>query len=68
VDSPEKAGICSFKLSILQGDKSSVNLEKEPEWKKRIPRRPGTNQVRAFIYQCRELPAADDDGSSDPFI
>ena len=24
--------------------------------------------MRAFIYQCRELPAADDDGSSDTFI
>lgn len=24
--------------------------------------------MRAFIFQCRDLPAADSDGSSDPFI
>ncbi len=24
--------------------------------------------IRAYIYQCRDLPAADDDGSSDPFV
>ena len=28
----------------------------------------GAYQVRVFIFQCRDLPAADSDGSSDPFI
>ncbi len=25
-------------------------------------------KLRAFIYQCKDLPSADDDGGSDPFI
>ena len=43
------------------------------EWKNtifgsRIPRRPGNLKVRAYIFQCRDLPAADSDGTSDPFL
>jgi len=33
-----------------------------------MPRRPGNLKVRAYIFQCRDLPAADSDGSSDPFL
>jgi Ca2+-dependent lipid-binding protein len=25
-------------------------------------------KVRAYIYQCKDLPAADSNGTSDPFI
>ena len=35
---------------------------------KKIPRRPGNLKVRAYIFQCRDLPAADEDGTSDPFL
>ena len=28
----------------------------------------GAYTLRAFIFQCRDLPAADSDGTSDPFI
>ena len=43
------------------------------EWKntifgKKIPRRPGNLKVRAYIFQCRDLPAADSDGTSDPYL
>ena len=31
-------------------------------------RRPGNLKARAYIFQCRDLPAADSDGTSDPFI
>jgi len=24
--------------------------------------------IRAYIYQCRDLPAADSNGTSDPFV
>mmetsp|Transcript_10743 Transcript_10743/g.13432 ORF Transcript_10743/g.13432 Transcript_10743/m.13432 type:complete len:126 (+) Transcript_10743:1642-2019(+) len=37
-------------------------------WGKRLPRRPGNLKVRAYIFQCRDLPAADSDGTSDPFL
>ena len=35
---------------------------------KRMPKRPGNHKVRAYIFQCRDLPAADSDGTSDPFL
>jgi len=25
-------------------------------------------KIRAYIYQCKDLPSADSDGTSDPFI
>ena len=33
-----------------------------------MARRPGNKKVRAYIFQCRDLPAADSDGTSDPFL
>lgn len=33
-----------------------------------LPRRPKVIKVRVFIWQARDLPAADDSGSSDPFV
>lgn len=33
-----------------------------------MPRRPGNFKARAYIYQCRDLPAADSNGTSDPYI
>ena len=33
-----------------------------------MPRRPGNKKVRAYVFQCRDLPAADSDGTSDPFL
>ena len=68
ISSPEKAGILSFRCSIQNQIESTCNLIKEPQWAKKIPRRPKLCNVRAFIYQCKELPAADEDGTSDPMI
>ena len=63
-----KAGIVGIRIAIH--DKTG---EGEIDWKKtifgaRIPRRPGNLKVRAYIFQCRDLPAADSDGTSDPFL
>ena len=33
-----------------------------------MKKRPGNKRVRAFVYQCRDIPAADSDGTSDPFL
>lgn len=68
VDSPELAGLCSFRLSIHKGDKSSIDFKSLSEWKKKVSKRPNPNFIRAFLYQCKDLPAADEDGTSDPFI
>lgn len=32
------------------------------------PKRPLDQKVRAYIFQCKDLPAGDDDGLSDPYV
>jgi hypothetical protein len=34
----------------------------------KIPKRPPNFIIRIFCWQARDLPAADETGSSDPFI
>ena len=68
VDDYYKAGIVGLRIAI-----HDVTAEGEIDWKKtifgkKIPRRPGNLKVRAYIFQCRDLPAADSDGTSDPFL
>jgi hypothetical protein len=69
VSDAHKAGIVSIKLSIH--DKSlngPINFSDLSSWNKKPPKRMGIQKVRAYIFQCRDVPAADDDGQSDPFI
>ncbi len=50
-------------VSVPGGDKiDNYMIEKS------LPKRAKSQKVRAYIYQCKDLPAADDDGLSDPFI
>ena len=67
LDSPEKAGVVGFRLSIVPAD-SGIELSKEENWKKRLPRRPESAKIRCYLFQCKDLPAADEDGSSDPKV
>jgi C2 domain len=64
-----RAGIVGIKLSIhdIEND-GPINWLDFPQWSKRIPKRPPNIKVRVFCWQARDLPAADDTGSSDPFI
>ena len=68
VKSPELAGILSFKISIIDPKENPIDIMKEPEWARKLPRRPKLRSIRAYIYSCKDLPAADEDGSSDPYI
>lgn len=69
VTDPQKAGIISVKLSIHDKTKDGpINFEQFNAWKKPPPKRLNVMKVRVFMYQCRDLPAADSDGSSDPYI
>lgn len=45
-----------------------VDFKNYDAWKRPPPKRLNSYKVRCYIYQCRDLPAADSDGSSDPFI
>lgn len=64
-----KAGLISIKLAIHDKSKNGpVDFAQFSAWKKPPPKRPMNFKVRAYIYQCRDLPAADSDGNSDPYI
>ena len=45
-----------------------INFKDFDSWKKKVPKRSNPVTIRAYIYQCRDLPAADAEGTSDPFI
>ena len=40
----------------------------QPSWNEPPPSRPRVKTVRAYIFQCRDLPYADDDSQSDPYV
>ena len=64
-----RAGIVGIKLSIhdIEND-GPIDWLSFPQWAKKIPKRPPNLKVRVFCWQARDLPAADDTGSSDPFL
>lgn len=37
-------------------------------WNKKKQRRPESAKVRCYLFQCKDLPAADEDGASDPKV
>jgi len=59
----------SFKLSIRDVTKyGAYDYDSCKNWNKRRSKRCEPVKVRAYIYQCRDLPAADKDGTSDPYV
>jgi hypothetical protein len=64
-----RAGIVGIKLSIhdIEND-GPIDWLSFQQWAKKIPKRPPNLKVRVFCWQARDLPAADDTGSSDPFL
>lgn len=66
IKSPEEAGVVSFRLSIVPA--GSVDLMSQDVWKRKRSRRPDTAKVRCYLFQCKDLPAADEDGASDPLV
>lgn len=67
---PHKAGLVGIRLSVHDVTQFGPIdwASYKDTWGKRLPRRPGNLKVRAYIFQCRDLPAADSDGTSDPFL
>lgn len=58
-----KAGLVSFKLAIHDKTKNGpIDFNQFDAWKKPPPKRPKNFKVRAYVFQCRDLPAADSDG------
>lgn len=59
----------SLKLSMNSVTENGLIDYKQYEaWKKPPPKRLMSWKIRAYIYQCKNLPAADSNGSSDPYI
>jgi len=57
------------KLSINELSKNPrCAWNQYPTWKEKVPKRFGQYNLRCFIFQCRDLPSADAEGSSDPYI
>ena len=45
-----------------------MDFSKLDAWKKPPPKRLSAWKIRCFIFQCKDIPSADSDGSSDPYI
>lgn len=48
--------------------KKKQNFNKFPSWSVDPPKRLTAKNIRIFIFQCADIPAADKDGTSDCFI
>jgi len=69
IKQPFQVGQFSFKLSIHDITRDGpINFKDFKAWSKKVPKRNNPVKIRAYIYQCRDLPAADAEGSSDPYI
>lgn len=63
------AGLIGLRISIHDTQNGTVKMPlTKTIWDQRLKKRPGNIKARAYIYQCRDLPAADEGGSSDPFV
>ena len=62
------AGLVGLRISIHDVTENGPYDWSKGVWGARIPKRPGNLKARDYIYQCRDLPSADSDGTSDPFI
>lgn len=64
-----KAGVISVKLSVHdRGLNGAIDFKEYDAWKKAPKKRLPVWTVRTYVFQARDLPAADSNGTSDPFI
>lgn len=45
-----------------------ISYNQMEAWKKPPPKRLSSWKIRCFIFQCKDIPSADSDGASDPYI
>jgi Ca2+-dependent lipid-binding protein len=55
-------------MSIHDTRNGEINYKLFDAWKSPPPKRYPSYKIRCFIFQCRDIPSADADGSSDTFI
>ena len=64
-----KAGMLSFKLAIHDVTTNHpINFASFESWQRPPAKRANSVMIRAYIFQCKDLPAADSNGTSDPYV
>ena len=64
-----EAGLVQVKITIHNKSKNGAfDFQKLDAWKKLPPKRLNSYKIRCFIFQCKDIPSADSDGASDPYI
>jgi hypothetical protein len=59
----------SVKISINDIGLNGVkDFSKYPSWSKKVARRMNVTNIRIFVFQARDIPAADDNGLTDCYI
>lgn len=63
------AGLFQMKMSVNNPNVNGIlDFKTQSAWKKPPPRRLNSYKVRIYIFQCKDIPSADEDGSSDCYI
>ena len=70
VKQAHQAGIFSYRMVIqkVENEEEVIDFKDFDCWAKRPPRIIHSFKIRAYIYQARDLPASDAEGTSYPFI
>jgi len=69
VSDDTKAGFFSIRLYVHnQNEQGQFNPQTHQAWKNEPAKRLTPYLVRVAIYQCENLPPADSNGTSDPYI
>lgn len=69
VDNAHEAGLVQVKIAVSSLKKNpQVNWSQYPSWTLPPPKRFSTYTLRCFIFQCKDLPNADDDSQTDAYI
>jgi len=62
VKEDHKAGFISVKMSVHEAKSNAIEWKTQKTWAKKLSKRSDILKVRAYVFQCRDLPAADEDG------
>lgn len=68
VEEDYQAGMIALKMGVRKKGFDAYDFKSEAAWMKDAPRRMSAMKIRCFLFQCKDIPAADEDGTSDPFI
>ena len=69
IDEAHKAGLVQIKLTINPlKTNPELNFDQFPNWSAPIPDRLSSYTLRCYIFQCRDIPSADSEGTSDVFL